>query len=168
MKKKEIPIVAIERNNAWIKAAVDSLGKRNDATLLRETMRDTGKKCADQLLEKAVDHFGRTPETVDELIEAVNKRRRDILNASTFLVRDGNNVHFELKNCSCDLVESGLAEPNPNFCLCSAGMLENLFVPFCKGPVETEILKAIGMGDDACKFIIHLDGNEFSTNEQGP
>ncbi len=157
MNGKEIPIAALERNRAWIKTITDSLGKRNDLKLLKCTMRDTGSKCASQLLEKTIEHFGRRPKTVDELIEAVNKRRRDILKATTFFVRKGNNIHFKLVKCSCDLVESGLAEPSPNFCLCSAGMLEGLFMPFCDGYVKTEIIKAIGLGDDYCEFIIHLN-----------
>ena len=157
MTGKEIPMAAIERNRAWIKAVTNSLGKRNDLELLSGTMRDTGKKCASQLLEKTIDHFGRRPKTVDELIEAINKRRRDILKASTFLIREGNKAHFKLEKCSCDLVESGLAKPNPNFCLCSAGMLEGLFLPFCKGSVKTEIIKAIGLGDDCCEFIVHFN-----------
>ena len=157
MAGKEIPTAAIERNRAWIKAVTNSLSKRNDLELLSGTMRDAGKKCADQLLEKTIDHFGRRPKTVDELIEALNKRRRDILKASTFFIRKGNKAHFKLEKCSCDLVESGLAEPNPNFCLCSAGMLEGLFLPFCNGSVKTEIIKAIGLGDDCCEFIVHFN-----------
>ncbi|MFZ0449610.1 MAG: hypothetical protein WAL98_10250 [Desulfatiglandaceae bacterium] len=133
------------------------MGKRNDLELLSVTMRDAGRKCADQLLEKTIDHFGRRPETVDELIEAMNKRRRDILKTSTFFIREGNWTHFKLEKCSCDLVESGLAEPNPNFCLCSAGMFAGLFMPFCNGPVKAEIIKAIGLGDDCCEFMVHFN-----------
>ena len=157
MEGKKIPIAAIERNRAWIEAVTISLGKRDDLQLLSETMRDAGKKCAAQILEKAIGHFGSTPESVDELIEAINRRRRDVLKASTFLVRDGNKAHFKLEKCSCDLVESGLAEPNPSFCRCSAGMLENLFIPFCKGSVKTQIIKSIGNGDAYCQFLIHFD-----------
>jgi len=69
-------------------------------------MRDAGKKCAAQLLEKIVLH---------------------------------------------------LAAPNPIFCLCSAGMFENLFAPFCKGTVRTEIIQAIGLGDECCEFVVHFD-----------
>ena len=157
MSKTEIPEAAIERNRAWIKAITDSLGKRGDLELSRSTMRDTGKKCAAQLLEKTIDHFGRPPQSVDELIEAINKRRKEVLNASNFWVRDGNKAHFKLEKCGCDLVEAGLSEPNSIFCLCSAGMFESLFAPFYQGTVKTEIIKAIGMGDECCKFIVHFD-----------
>ncbi|MCP4023745.1 MAG: hypothetical protein GY729_18010 [Desulfobacteraceae bacterium] len=157
MNGKEIPIAALERNRAWIKTVTDSLGKRNDLELLKCTMRDTGRKSASQLLEKTIEHFKKKQKTVDELIEAVNKRRRDILKAKTFFVHEGSKIHFKLEKCSCDLVESGLAEPSPNFCLCSAGMLEGLFMPFCDGYVKTEIIKAIGLGDNYCEFIVYLN-----------
>ena len=122
MSTSEIPQAAIERNKAWIKAVTDSLGQMNNAAFLRGTMKSAGHQCASQLLEMTIDHYGCTPESVDELIEAINKRRKDVLKASTFWIRDGNTAHFRLETCSCDLVEAGLVAPDPNFCLCSAGM----------------------------------------------
>jgi hypothetical protein len=157
MSKTEIPIAAIERNRAWIEAVTNSLGKRNNSEILRVTMKDAGRKCAAQILEKTIDHFGRKPNSVDELIEAINKRRRDVLKTTTFWTRDGNKAHLKLEKCGCDLVRSGLAEPNPNFCLCSAGMFESLFSYACQGSVKTEIVKAIGMGDECCEFMVHFD-----------
>lgn len=157
MAKTEIPGAAVERNRAWIEAVTDSLGRRNDPLLLRDTMRDAGRRCAGQLLEKIIAHFGRTPETPGELIDAINKRRKEVLGSSNLWVRKGNSARFKLETCGCDLVAAGLAEPNPNFCLCSAGMFEHLFVPFCRGPVNAEIIKAIGMGDACCEFVVHFD-----------
>ena len=83
MSNKEIPQVAIDRNKAWIEAVTKSLGERNDGILIRTTMKDAGKKCASQLLEMTTNHFGRDPKSVDELIEAISKRRRDVLDAKT-------------------------------------------------------------------------------------
>ena len=120
-------------------------------------MKDAGKKCATQLLEMTINHFGRVPDSVDELIEAINKRHRDILKAKTFWVRDGDTAFFKLEKCSCDLVEAGLAEPNPNFCLCSAGMIESVFSYVWKGSVKTEIAKSIGMDDAHCEFIVRFE-----------
>ena len=157
MLKKEIPQTAIDRNKAWIDAVTTSLGEKTDIGVLKTTMKDAGRRCAAQLLEMTINHFGRDPKTVDELITAINKRRQDILNADTFWVRDGNKAHFKLEKCSCDLVEAGLAAPNSYFCLCSAGMFESVFSHVCKGPVHTEIVKSIGMGDAYCQFIVHFE-----------
>ncbi|MBF0376298.1 MAG: hypothetical protein HQK72_02335 [Desulfamplus sp.] len=157
MSKTEIPKAAIERNKAWIEAVTKSLGERKDFSLIRATMKDAGKKCAVQLLEMTINNFGRNPRSVDELIEAINKRRRDVLKERTFWHREGNKAHFKLEKCGCDLVEAGLAEPNPNFCLCSAGMFESVFSHACKGTVKAEIVKAIGRGDEYCEFIVYFE-----------
>jgi hypothetical protein len=120
-------------------------------------MRNAGKKCAAQLLAKIVAHYGREPQSVDELIEAINKRRKEILRESSLWEREGNRAYFRLAQCGCDLVEAGLADPNPVFCLCSAGMFENLFAPYWRGTVRTEIVKAIGLGDEYCEFVVSFD-----------
>jgi predicted hydrocarbon binding protein len=119
-------------------------------------MANGGKACAAQLLGKIVAHYGRRPQSVDELIEAVNRRRVEVLGVSTLWRREGNVVRFTLDRCGCDLVEAGLAVPNPIFCLCSAGMFEKVVAPFCPGRVRAETVKAIGRGDDRCEFEIHL------------
>ena len=157
MSKVEIPSAAVERNRAWIEAITNFLKNRGDSELSRLAMRDAGKKCAAQLLEKIVKHFGRRPQSVDELIEAINKRRVEALKVSNLWERDGNKAYFKLDECGCDLVQAGLAEPNPIFCLCSSGMFENLFAPFWRGTVRTEIIKAIGLGDGCCEFAVHFD-----------
>jgi hypothetical protein len=153
----EISVAAVERNKAWIEAVTSTLKNSGDSELSRLAMRNAGKKCAVQLLEKIVAHFGRKPQSVDEFIEAINKRRKEVLRASNLWEREGNRAYFRLDKCGCDLVEAGLAEPNPVFCLCSSGMFENLFAPFCRGTVRTEIVKAIGLGDECCEFVVHFD-----------
>lgn len=153
----EIPVAAVERNKAWIEAVTRTLKESGESELSRLAMRNAGKRCATQLLAKIVAHYGREPQSVDELIEAINKRRKEILKAFNLWEREGNKAYFRLDQCGCDLVEAGLVEPNPVFCLCSSGMFENLFAPFCRGTVRTEIVKAIGLGDECCEFITHFD-----------
>ncbi len=156
MPQEKIPVAAIERSRTWITAVTQSLKARGNTALSRMVMKDCGKACAAQLLEKTIEHFGRTPKSVEELVEAINKRRKKVLNAATFWEFKDGTAHFKLEKCSCDMVEAGLAEPNPTFCLCSAGMFENLFARFHPGTVRTELVKTIGRGDDCCRFIVHF------------
>jgi hypothetical protein len=153
----DISAAAVERNKAWIEAVTRTLEESGNSELARLAMRNAGKRCAAQLLEKIVAHFGREPQSVDELIKAINKRRIEVLRKSNLWEREGNRAYFRLDRCGCDLVEAGLAEPNPVFCLCSSGMFENLFAPFCGGTASTEIVRAIGLGDDCCEFVVHFD-----------
>jgi hypothetical protein len=152
-----ITAAAVERNRAWIEAVTSTLENSGNSELSRLAMRNAGKRCAAQLWEKIVAHYGHEPQSVDELIEAINRRRKEVLRASTFWQKEGEKAHFRLDKCSCDLVEAGLAEPNPVFCLCSSGMFENLFAPFCRGAVRAEIVKAMGLGDECCEFVVHFD-----------
>jgi predicted hydrocarbon binding protein len=157
MSKKEINEAAIERNKAWINGVTNALNKIGNEEICRCTMKSAGKECADQLLEKTINYFGRTPKSIVEMIEAINKRRKEVLNTNTFWELKGDKAYFTLEKCSCDLVEEGLAIPNPTFCLCSAGMFESIFVPYHNGSVRAEIVKAIGRGDERCEFIVHFE-----------
>jgi hypothetical protein len=153
----EIPRAAVERNRAWIDAVAQTLHEHGDRELSRLAMANAGQACAAQLLEKIVAHYGRTPTSVDELIEAINRRRLEVLVVSNLWRREGNRAKFSLDRCGCDLVEAGLAEPSPVFCLCSAGMCQHLFAPFWPGKVRAEIVKSLGRGDDRCEFVVHLE-----------
>ena len=66
MLKKEIPQTAIDRNKAWIDAVTTSLGEKTAIGVLKTTMKDAGRRCAAQLLEMTINHFGRAPNSVDE------------------------------------------------------------------------------------------------------
>jgi len=115
-------------------------------------MKAAGHKCAQQILTECEKILGRKPETVDELIEATNQRRKERLNISSLWEREGNIAHLLLRECGCTLVKARLAKPNPVHCLCSAGLIETYFSSVCRGPVNVEIVRAIGQGDDVCEF----------------
>ena len=157
MSMVEIPVAAVERNKAWIKAVTKTLKQSEDPEFPRCVMKEAGKQCAAQLLEKIIAHFGRRPQSVDDFIEAMNLRRKEVLHVSNLWERDGNTARFKLDSCGCDLVQAGLAEPNAIFCMCSSGMFEHLFRPFCQGTVRTEIVKSIGLGNEYCEFIVHFE-----------
>ncbi|MDC7126545.1 MAG: methanogen output domain 1-containing protein [Spirochaetales bacterium] len=154
--KEQISVAAVKRNCAWIKGVTEALGNFHDENISRCVMNSAGTECANQILEKTISYYGKQPQSVTELVEAINKRRREVLKADTFWELDGNKAHFILNKCSCDLVEEGLAEPSPIFCLCSAAMFENVFRPFHHGEVRAEIIKAIGRNDKYCEFIVSL------------
>ncbi len=157
MLNREISEAAIQRNKAWINGITNALNGIANEEICHCAMKSAGKECAEQLLEKTINHFGKEPESVPEMIEAINKRRKELFSAKTFWELRGNKAFFTLEKCSCDLVEEGLATPNPIFCLCSAGMFENIFTPYHDGNVRAEIVKAIGKGDERCEFIVHFE-----------
>lgn len=72
MSHKEISIAAVERNNVWIEAITNVLKNRGNPEFPQVFMREVGTQCAAQLREKIIAHFGRTPQSVDGLIEAIS------------------------------------------------------------------------------------------------
>ncbi len=154
MKRTEISEAAIMRNAAWIEAVENALAHRGDIALTREVMKAAGQKCARQILDDCGEILGKKPETVDELLEATNRRRLQRTNLASLWEKQGNKAYLKIDECACTLVRAGLAKPNPVHCLCSAGMMEDIFSAVCRGPVSVEIVKAVGFGDNVCEFCV--------------
>lgn len=110
MNEVRIPRAALERNRAWIKAVTGCIDKRGGGELSREAMRDTGTRRAELILGKVTAHYGRVPQSADELIEAINRRRVELLKKTNLWRRDGERAHFHLDACGCDLVGAGLGD----------------------------------------------------------
>lgn len=143
-------------NAAWIEAVETALAAHGNAALTEEVMKAAGQKCARQILEDCREILGKEPETVDELLDATNRRRLQVHQLDSLWERQGNRAHLKIGECGCTLVKAGLAKPNPIHCLCSMGLMENLFSAVCQGPVSVEVTKAVGFGDEVCEFYVHF------------
>lgn len=154
MEKKEVPDAALKRNVAWIEAVEKALAESGDPGLAKEVMKAAGHACAQQILADCEAILGRKPETIDELLDATNRRRRQRHNLADLWEKQGNRAHLLIHECACTLVKAGLAVPNPTHCLCSLGMWEKLFAEVHKGPVVVEMTKTVGFGDDGCEFFV--------------
>ena len=157
MKKTEILKAARDLNVSWIESVEKTLDELGDPALVRRVMKAAGQKCAEAVFAGCEEALGRKPETVDEFLEANNRRRLRKLNLDARWERKGNRAHLILDECGCALVRAGLAKPNPVHCLCSAGLWENLFSTVCRGPVRVEIAKAVGFGDNGCEFYVDFE-----------
>ena len=156
MAHREIPEAAIERNAAWIEAVEKALTEYGNINLSKHVMKAAGRECAQQILADCEKILGKKPETVDELLDATNKRRRERHHLTSIWERQGNRAHLTIDKCACTLVKAGLAKPNPVHCLCSAGLMEHIFNAVCKGPVNVEVVRTIGQGDDKCEFYVNF------------
>ena len=63
---------------------------------------------------------------------------------------------MKIDECDCTLVKAGLSKANPVHCLCSVGLMENIFSAVCDGPVNVDLIHAIGFGDDCCEFCVSV------------
>jgi len=156
MKKMEISEAAIKRNVIWIEAVENALADCGNIALTKEVMKTAGQKCAQQILDDCREILGKKPETVDELLDAMNQRRLQRHNLASLWEKQGSKAHLKIDECGCTLVRAGLAKPNPVHCLCSVGLMESIFSAVCQGPVSVEVVKAIGFGDDVCEFYVNF------------
>jgi hypothetical protein len=157
MRKTEIPEAARNLNVSWIESVEKTLDELGNRALVNQIMKAAGQKCAEAILADCEDILGKKPETVDELIEANNRRRSQKLNLDNYWQREGNRAHLVLDECGCGLVKAGLVKLNPVHCLCSAGLWENLFSTVCRGSVRVEIDQAFGFGDTRCEFTVYFE-----------
>ena len=156
MNNESITEAAIERNRTWIEAVETSVQATVDEATVRQVMKSAGTCCARQTLSECATLLGRQPQTVDELLDATNKRRARQLSLNSLWTRDGNKAHLKIDTCGCTLVKAGLAAPNPVHCLCTAGMFETLFASVCEN-VRVDVIKTIGAGDTSCEFTVHFE-----------
>ena len=157
MGTREISESAIKRNATWVEAVEKTLADVGDPALTKAVMKAAGRECAQQILRECEQILGRRPVTVDEILEATNARRQYQLHLSGLWERHGDTAHLKIDVCGCSLVKEGLARPNPIHCLCTVGMFEHIFSAVCQGPVNVEVIKTIGSGDDACEFAVYFE-----------
>ena len=157
MEKIHIPQKAIELNATWIDSLETCLAERGDHTLTKVVMKAAGKKCSVQIFDDCSQILGKCPESVDELLDAMNKRRSETHNLTSLWKKQDNTARLILEECNCTLVKAGLAKPNPTHCLCSQGMMESLFSKVHSGTVNVDLVKSIGNGHDVCEFYVTFE-----------
>ena len=157
MEKIGIPQEAVELNLTWIEAVEKALGECDDQALTNVVMKSAAKKCSIQILDDCRQRLGKMPESVDDLLDAMNQRRLQKHNLARLWEKQGNKAHLILEECNCTLVRGGLVRPNSVHCLCSIGLMESLFSSVCRGPVHAELVKSIGSGDDVCEWNVTFE-----------
>lgn len=154
MEEKLISPRTLARSRAWIETLERAMADLADEATTWRIMKAAGRPCAHQILEECALALERRPETIAELLDATNRRRLERLGIDHQWVRNGSSARLRLDQCNCSLVRAGLARPNPTHCLCTTGMLEELFSSVCQGPVVVTVLKAVGFGDSSCEFVV--------------
>ena len=133
------------------------LAKHGDQTLAEAVMKAAGEKCSVHIFDDCRQILGKNPESVDDLLDAMNQRRSQHHNLTSLWKKQGNTAHLILEECNCTLVKAGLAKPNPVHCLCSKGVMESLFSKVNPGPVSVKLVRSIGNGHKVCEFHVTFE-----------
>ncbi len=157
MDKRSIPESAVARSVSWINAVEKALADRAGEVTAHAILKEAGAECAQQILDECSGILGHRPQTVQELLETTNERRRRQLGLDALWKLEGNRAHLKIDACGCTLVKAGLAKPNPIHCLCTVGMFETLFSSVVEGRVDVDVVQTIGNGAPFCEFYVQFD-----------
>ena len=144
----------INKNRAWITRLHESID-RLDASTKLTVMKAAGIACASDLMSLIEQYTGKRASSVAELVAGWNIVR-DKRGLKGGWKLEGNIVRGVFNECGCPLVRSGLIELHPVQCYCSQGLMETIFSEAAGKPVEAQIRRSIGRGDEICDFLITL------------
>jgi predicted hydrocarbon binding protein len=131
----------------FIVKGLDSL----DEETTRGIMERCGEACAETGDLGLAMKIAEETEDIDQIIAKAN----DEIAWCGRWTREGGTITAVCATCGCHLVMRGIVELSGTFCLCSRGWVKAVFEALLKRPVRVELEKAIGRGDDVCKYNVH-------------
>jgi predicted hydrocarbon binding protein len=146
--------IPVNKNRAWMARLHESIDQL-DQNLQQSIMKPAGEACASDLMSLCEKYLGKKVISVADLVTGWNilREKRNLKGTWEF---EGNGIRGIFGECGCPLVCSGLIELHPVQCLCSQGLMETIFSRVAEKPVDVEIRRSIGRGDDVCDFFIRL------------
>ena len=139
----------LRRTGRMIEFIVAGLEKLDQATRLR-IMERCGEACAEY---EGLEIARKIAEETDDIDEIVERTNEEILWCGRW-VREGDRITTVCTDCGCPLVRHRIVNLTGTFCLCSRGWVKAIFETLLKRPVEVELKKCIGRGDETCNFAV--------------
>ncbi|MBI1919584.1 MAG: hypothetical protein HYS23_00740 [Geobacter sp.] len=146
--------IPVNKSRSWMARLHESIDQL-DQTQQQTIMKPAGEACASDLMSLCEKYLGKKVSSVTDLVTGWNilREKRNLKGTWEF---EGNGVRGIFGECGCPLVCSGLIELHPVQCHCSQGLMETIFSRVAEKPVDVEIRRSIGRGDDVCDFFIRL------------
>jgi hypothetical protein len=138
-----------------LNAMLDGLIQTDEETRDR-IMRMCGEACARE------EHWGPATEIAERISRGEKDLDRILERANSEIswcgkwVKVEDRIQSTCRECGCPLVRHGVVRNTGVFCHCSKGWVETTFGALLKRPVKVELEKALGLGDDECRYIVHL------------
>lgn len=138
-----------------LNAMLDGLNQIDEETR-NKVMRLCGEACAKETIWgpslDIAERISREEKGLDKIIERLNTE----ISWCGRWIKSNDLISATCNKCGCPLVRHGVVKNTEVFCNCSKGWVETIFSTLLKKPVKVRLEKAIGRGDDECRFIVHL------------
>jgi hypothetical protein len=115
-------------------------------------MERCGEACAEVGDLAVAKKIAKETGDIDEIVVRANN---EILWCGEW-AREGNVISAVCDHCGCPLVRQGVVKLTGTFCYCSRGWVRAIFEALLTRSVKVELEKAIGLGDDVCKYNVRF------------
>jgi hypothetical protein len=152
LEKKEL---LLKLSSNILNALLDGLSLTDQETRL-EIMRMCGEACARE------EHWGPATEIAeeeDDVERVLERANNEILWCGKWVVH-GDCIESTCSECGCSLVRFGVVKDTGVFCNCSKGWVQTIFSKLLKRAITVDLEKALGFGDDECRYVVHLEAKE--------
>jgi len=142
----------LEHLRKWIAALMTGLEAEVDERVRAQVMEYCGRACASYFGSiDTVKTVQSNVREIDELLDGLNQQKDFWCGR---WIRKGDTIYSVCEECGCSLVRAGLVELSPAFCQCSQGWVKAVFEAALGRPVKVDLERAIGRGDQVCKYIV--------------
>ena len=149
MNENKPPLVFLGK---WLQVLMKSIEESLTKETKKEIMEKCGKVCA--IYHGDIDEIKlikRKGENLEDILDWMNREKR----WCGEWTKEGNSISSICNNCGCPFVRAEIIKPSETFCYCSPGWVKSVFELILEKPVEVQLKKALGKGDEVCQFIIH-------------
>ncbi|MFX1431358.1 MAG: DUF6144 family protein [Promethearchaeota archaeon] len=141
----------LERSSRVINSIVNGIEKLS-IEKKRKIMEKSGEACAIAGSYEIAKKISGETTSIEEIIEKTNNQ---IPWCGQWNL-NGNIISSKCNECGCPLVRNKIVNLNRTFCYCSLGWVKIIFKTLLKRPVQVEMLKSIGAGDNICEYAVYI------------
>jgi len=141
----------LERSGRVINSMINGLEDLSIETR-RKVMEKSGEECAIAGSYQIAKKISEKTNNIKEIIEKVNSQ---IPWCGKWKLED-ITIRSICNECGCSLIRNKIVKLNSIFCHCSLGWIKIIFKTLLNKPVQVEMLKSIGAGDDTCEYIVYI------------
>jgi len=142
----------LELLSKWMDALIQGLDESVEEGKKKKILEKCGIACSHYHghVDK-IKTMKKRGKNLDEILDQMNK---DEMWCGDW-IKKGDTLQSICRVCECPFVISEMIRPSPTFCNCSRGFVKSIFKSIFDKPVQVELKKAIGRGDNVCHFVVH-------------
>lgn len=136
----------------WIDALMQGLDESVEEETKKKILEKCGRACS--IHHGHIEKIKSMKKSGKNLSEILEKMNEDEMWCGDW-IKKGNIIYSICRVCECPFVISEMLRLSPTFCYCSRGFVKSIFETIFDNPVQVELKKAIGRGDNVCHFVVY-------------